>query len=948
MAITDDFRIYPFSKVIRHDSGTDVFSVTDFYSFLMDAFDEPALLAYEAPMKFNTPTSFSMINGWFLDNGDFSEILQFLTGASIDSIDYTTVDDPVYMMDIDAEDTAFVNADKDEIIQDDDVEVGPLLAFQSNYPTSLTARFWVRDTRGAPADIASASKIDMTAPGAGQYDSNTLGPSVNGEEVYSNVFTLASFPGTPDPQVYIYQDHPVSGNTRVRFVEWSGLSNWNRDPNGIDVLIPIQLGGTEIDGGNITTFVRQTGDSYTFVESDLTGGARTPLATETLSDAVNVTEGEYYLLYDSGSVGGFSIGDVIQNQSTAPNATPPTWYAEVVAIQEFTINTTGCLVIRSLRGTIADDDAIFVGTTDEGTAQGVPGGTFFTWDAGTDPIGTDTSTGNGRPFTGSVSGATRLLRGFELFAGSAGAAVLDAAPDSLFATEDGHNFNTAALHDALYIEPVDNDVWAASSGGGGTMDVTADDLYAAPFLNGVLVSDFTDVTIAHVNGTVVVDGLSGTWEVGERVTWSGGGPAIYLSGTASEITLGNVEDEGGLNIDPTTLTGQASGAVYEISGTSGMTDVNIETFNFNQQSGNSYAVVVDGGVIYNAARSLNDIYKYWQYYVRDGQALGDRTVWTSDNTQILPLAADEYIKADGGYTATKPAPYGTLAGTLLFAAQGVWIQGTASVDDLRLTDDSGNAQQGTPSVLVQINNTRVSDVISCFLEDGSTGLPLKTQFTSQGVTAVSASSFQIDATIPVDTPATGALFIVDDDFTQADQEHRYVYQSFATDTFVLKAEVTGTATGGDSDTVLIDSGNPFGASTTSRGDIIRNATDAAIGYIETFDGIGQVTTTQMRASNGNVIPWQSGDTFEVNSIVNATTSSDTAFVPYLDAIEDNGSEGTPGTVSDTLLFLSNRAVVIRVRNNLADPKIVPFVTTSDILSGGMTVSVIRTEDTVTT
>lgn len=947
MAIADDFRIYPFSKVIRHDSGTTVYSVTAFYSFLMDFFDEPTYQSYEAPMKFNTPTSFSMINGWFLDDGDFSTILQFLTGASIDSIDYTTVDDPVYMMDVDAESTAFVNADKDEEILDDATGVGPLLAFKANYPTATTARFWVRDTRVSPATIASSSNITMTAPGAADYNANTLGPSVNGDEVYSNVFTLASFPGSPDPQVYIYQDHPVSGNTRVRFVEWSGLSNWNRDPNGIDILIPIQLGGTEIDGGNISTFVRQTGDSYTFVESDLTGGARTPLATETLSDAVNVTEGETFLLYDSGSVGGFSVGDVIANQSTAANATPPTWYAEVVAVQEFTINTTGVLALRAYKGTIADNDAIFVGTVDEGTAQGVPGGTFFTWDAGTDPIGTDTSTGNGRPFTGSVSGATRLLRGFELFSGSAGAAVLNAAPDSLFATEDGHNLNTPALHDALYIDPVDNDIWSASSGGGGTMSVTADALYAAPFLNNTLVSDFTDVTIAHVNGTVVVDTLSGTWEVGERVTWTGGGPAIYVAGSTTSITLANIENETALNTDPLTLTGQASGATYATNGTGGLTDANTSTFAFTQQSANTFSVVVEGGFIYNAARSLNDIYKYWQYYVRDGQALGDRTIWSSDNTAILPLAADEYIKAKSSYTATKPAPFGTLAGTLLFGAQGVWVQGTASVDDLRLTDDGGTARQGTPSVLVQITNTRVDDVVSCFLEDGSTGLPDKTQFTSNGITAVSASTFQVSITIPVDTPSTGTVFIVDDSFGQADKEHRYKYSSFSADTFTLKAEVTGTADGATTGTTLFDTGI-FTAAAVARGDIIRNTTDPSIGYILTRVGNNEVTTTQMRDSAGVVVPWAVSDSFEVNSIVNATTSSDTAFVPYLDEIEDVGTEGSPGTVSDTLLFLSNRAVVIRVRNNLAATEIVPFITTSDILSGGMTVSVIRTEDTVTT
>lgn len=942
MAIQDDFRIYPFSKVIRHDSGTTVYSVTAFYSFLMDFFDEPPFQSYEAPMKFNTPTSFSMLNGWFLDDGDGSDLLNYLTGSSIDTIDYTTVSDPVFMMDIDGETVEFVSGDLDEeILAQTGGAVGPLLSFKANYPSAGLARFWVRDVE-SHGTIIAADNITMTSPGLAAY-TNTLGPSVNGDEVYSNIFTIASFPGTPDPQLYVYQLHPLGvSQGRIRIAEWSGLTNFNRDPNGIDVLIPIQLGGTEIDGANITTLVRQTADSFTFVESDLTGGARTPLATETISDAVNVTEAEYFLLYDSGSAGGFSVGDVIQNQSTAPNATPPTWYAEVVAIQEFTINTTGVLAIRGFNGTIADNDAIFVGTVDEGTAQGTPGGSFFTWDAGIDPVGGDI----GKPMEGTVSGAHRIMRGFELFAGTAGACVCDAAGG--FGTIDGVNFNTPAVHDALYVEHVDNDIWGNPTGGTFSTDLTADALYAAPFLNATIISDFTDVTIVHINGTVVVDTLAGTWEIGERVTWTGGGPAIYIAGTATEITLGNVEDETALNTDPLTLTGQASGATYEVNGTGGMTDANTSTFAFTQQSANTYAVVVEGGTLYNTGRALADIYAYWQLYVADGQDINTRTVWTSDGSSITAVAAEEYIKAKSAYTATKPAPYGTLAGTLLFAAQGIWIQGTAAINDLRLTDDGGTARAATPSVLVQITNTRVSDVATVFLEDGSTGLPLKTEFAMPGGEAVSGSTITVTGSIPVDKPAVGTIYVVDDSFAEADKEHRYRYASFTGSVFTLKTEVTGTGTAGSTGETLVDSGAPFSAAGTSRGDIIRNVTDPAIGYIVSFDSTTQVTTTQMRDSAGAVVPWATSDAFEVNSIVNAIAAADTAFAPYLDAIEDTGTDGSPGTVSDNLLFLLNRAVVIRVRNNLAATEIVPFVTTSDITSGGMTVSVIRTEDTVTT
>ena len=164
MAIQDDFRIFPFSKVIRHASGTTVYSMVALHSWLMDFFDEPAFQTYQPPIKFNTPLSFSAINGWFFDNGDGSDILQFLTGGSLDTINYTTVSDPVYLLDVDTEVTAFAAIDLDEILRDDAVNVGPVLAFQANYPSATTARVWVRDTRAVPATIAANSVIDMVSP----------------------------------------------------------------------------------------------------------------------------------------------------------------------------------------------------------------------------------------------------------------------------------------------------------------------------------------------------------------------------------------------------------------------------------------------------------------------------------------------------------------------------------------------------------------------------------------------------------------------------------------------------------------------------------------------------------------------------------------------------------------------------------------------------------------
>src|SRR3989338_3325447 len=115
MAIQNDFTIYTKTKVIRHTSGTTVYSAVAFYSYLMTTFDEPGFLTYQTPIKFNTPTSFTMLNGWFLDDGDGNtgdsedgHILQYLTGGGIDTSGYSTISDPILMADLQTSTADFV------------------------------------------------------------------------------------------------------------------------------------------------------------------------------------------------------------------------------------------------------------------------------------------------------------------------------------------------------------------------------------------------------------------------------------------------------------------------------------------------------------------------------------------------------------------------------------------------------------------------------------------------------------------------------------------------------------------------------------------------------------------------------------------------------------------------------------------------------------------------
>ena len=80
MAISDDFSLNYTTKKISHVSGTTRYAVNAFYSWLMDLFDDAGQMDDAVAMQANTPTEYSMINGWtFNDDSD----LDFLYGGSI-------------------------------------------------------------------------------------------------------------------------------------------------------------------------------------------------------------------------------------------------------------------------------------------------------------------------------------------------------------------------------------------------------------------------------------------------------------------------------------------------------------------------------------------------------------------------------------------------------------------------------------------------------------------------------------------------------------------------------------------------------------------------------------------------------------------------------------------------------------------------------------------------
>src|SRR3990167_10504250 len=99
---------------------------------------------------------------------------------------------------------------------------------------------------------------------------------------------------------------------------------------------------------------------------------------------------------------------------------------------------------------------------------------------------------------------------------------------------------------------------------------------------------------------------------------------------------------------------------------------------------------------------------------------------------------------------------------------------TADNNNIKLTDSGGTLREPFTSIDVVISNTAIGDRIAVYLENGSTTLPDKAQYTSHAtLNTQSRSLFDSTTTtgaFPLDTPTSGTFIAVD---TSASEEHRY-------------------------------------------------------------------------------------------------------------------------------------------------------------------------------
>lgn len=321
---------------------------------------------------------------------------------------------------------------------------------------------------------------------------------------------------------------------------------------------------------------------------------------------------------------------------------------------------------------------------------------------------------------------------------------------------------------------------------------------------------------------------------------------------------------------------------------------------------------------------------------------------TFQAAEQIQVDGSNYIPAAGTTVATiapvKACPLGILAGGILFLAPGVVLNNRNSADanNYRTIDDIGNENIQEPvQISITASNTRIKDWITFHRLTGSGGTVEKDRYTVtsggllKGGNTVVINEAALDADVPGKT--AGGIVAVRDVGTF--ETHLYHFSSWTGQTFTLDQSVSGTATGGDTDT-LTDSGG--GLSALRVGELVRDTTNDEWAYVTV------VTSDTSVETNTKTTTW-SGAAYVANDLVQAYDSADKIYVPLIYVYETAGTDASPGTASVSIVFDATFYGLLKARAaNDSSYKIKPFTIELTIDGSNITQSVIRNPETITT
>jgi len=276
MAIQDDFSIDYVNKRITY-TGTfsnniapTRYTVNALYSYLQDTFDEPTHMDDPVPMSAQTPTQYTLINIWFMDD----ETVKALYSGSIQTSGWT------YSASAQTGITQFIYSSGSPTGGD----IGTTITDSTSSATGVilavdTTRqiVWVRNTNGTQFGAGNATTgVVMTIA----TDDGKQQAVRSGETVWTNAYSVGTIQA--DTEIYIAQESEYHGGDPVPVINkltswWDSDTDFTASTNGvtagnIDILVKVRDAGVWIDGlnagssGRIAAYARQGGTVYSHFE----------------------------------------------------------------------------------------------------------------------------------------------------------------------------------------------------------------------------------------------------------------------------------------------------------------------------------------------------------------------------------------------------------------------------------------------------------------------------------------------------------------------------------------------------------------------------------------------------------------------------------------------------------------------------------------------------------
>lgn len=322
------------------------------------------------------------------------------------------------------------------------------------------------------------------------------------------------------------------------------------------------------------------------------------------------------------------------------------------------------------------------------------------------------------------------------------------------------------------------------------------------------------------------------------------------------------------------------------------------------------------------------------------------------------------------FTPIKANPFGTFAGGKFFCAPGVHFNranlASTDIQAYQLTSLDSSTQVPPNIITVAISGLAVGDATGVFATRTTAGVVDKASYTMPTTAAAGGTSLVITSgtrtAIATDEPQAGFIRAVKTISAGITQEHRYRYASWTSTTFTLSTVTAGQGA------ILTATAAQFWNSKTNAadtgGNLLRVTLGTAISAAEVFVGDMVFTaasaTPTISIGQGSIIKiddnthiwvrvygtvtlgnWSgAGNVIAFNKVATTYANTDKLYVPIIDSFIASGT-----SISNSLIYSSDINVLVRVRQAR---NILPFEQSTTVVSTGLTVSAIRSTDTIIT